>query len=293
MKNILKEEKNSVNTKMIVIYTIAITGCVLAVITTIIALVMGSESMGPAVGNLGGSNDATGEYVVDVTDEELLSNFEQMYTNSVEIKSISVDANKVNDQKELVYSAVSEKRSEAGMYEVEIDVPHINIDNEAIENLNAKYISIYVAKAKNIIEQSDNSRILLKYRAVVEKNILSLIIYTELKQGDDPQKLMIETVNYDLVSNKIITLEEYIGRKEKLTKELVQAKIDEGITAAQKADDVLSELGYEVYTRDVESEIYYVEKTSFFYVEDEILYIVYPYGNIENTRKKDVIIIRM
>ena len=54
----------------------------------------------------------------------------------------------------------------------------------------------------------------------------------------------------------------------------------------------LKQLGYPVYSRNVESPIYNVENTtSYFIGENEKLYILYPYGNSNFTSELDIIII--
>lgn len=294
MKNIYKEENGKISKKLLVFYIAAITSCVVSVVIAIVMLVQGTDNMGPTVSNntIDQSQQGNGDVSTEITDEELLANFETMYENAVTIKSLTVSPQKEYEQKELVFTVCTERKVQSGLYDVEIDVPYINIKNDAVATLNDKFVKVYVEWAKEIIEEENNGILDVTYQAVVQDNILSLIIYTELKLDSNPQKLLIETVNFDLEANKILTLAEYIEKEESLDKDAVQEVINNGVAKSQKSDDVLFELGYEVYQRDLESEIYLVDKTSFFYVDDEILYIIYPYGNIENTRKKDVIIVR-
>ena len=53
----------------------------------------------------------------------------------------------------------------------------------------------------------------------------------------------------------------------------------------------LSDLGYSVYERDTESAMYTVENTGVFFLgKNNSLYIIYPYGNTNNTSEIDIIV---
>ena len=58
----------------------------------------------------------------------------------------------------------------------------------------------------------------------------------------------------------------------------------------QKSKD-LSSMGYNIYTRDVNSDIYKIENSTEFYLTPNALYIIYAYGNETDTSEMDMIIL--
>ena len=53
----------------------------------------------------------------------------------------------------------------------------------------------------------------------------------------------------------------------------------------------LAQLGYKVYTRDVNSDIYKLDNiTEFFISNDNVLYIIFAYGNQSNTSEMDLVV---
>ena len=88
-----------------------------------------------------------------------------------------------------------------------------------------------------------------------------------MKEGSSAQRVIIETFNYDLKNNKEVTLEEVL-------------KIEN-----------LKNLGYNIYSRDVTSNIYNIENTKEFYLTANTLYVIYAYGNGTFTSEMDLIVI--
>ena len=130
----------------------------------------------------------------------------------------------------------------------------------------------------------------VEYAATVENDILSLIIKSNLKEGANPQRLIVLTFNYDLKNNKEVTLEEIIQKKElKFTD--VQNKINEEIKQQQNRVNGLKELGYSIFERDVNNSMYKISDTKEFFIKDDKIYIIYAYGNDALTSEMDLIII--
>lgn len=293
MKNLGREDTKKVSKKILVFYIVAVFSCIIAIILAVATLVNGTDNMGPTVTPTPNvdKEQATEEELLEEKKEALLADLDTVYENTLTVHSLNVDVEKEYEGKDIIYTVASEKQSETEVYEVEIDVPYINVNNEDIKEINNKIISTYVDLAKNVIENKLAMRLQLKYQATIQNDILSLIIHTELKEGLEPQRLLIETINIDLTNNKVLTLEEYIASKEELNKEELQAMVYEEIAKEEKEDEILREAGYTIYERDLEHELYEIEKTTFFFLNKDTLYILYPYGNIENTRKTDVVVV--
>ena len=130
----------------------------------------------------------------------------------------------------------------------------------------------------------------VEYAATVENDILSLIIKSNLKEGSNPQRLIVLTYNYDLKNNKEVSLEETIQRKE-LKLNDVQNKINTEIKAEQSRVNDLKDLGYSIFERDLNNDMYKVTNTKEYFIKDGNIYIIYAYGNYALTSEMDLIII--
>ena len=76
------------------------------------------------------------------------------------------------------------------------------------------------------------------------------------------------------------------------TKNDVQSKITKEIQTSDANSKILAkEYGNLLYTRDLNNEMYKVENTeNFFLTQDGYVYIVYAYGNTEDTNEMDIVI---
>ena len=76
-----------------------------------------------------------------------------------------------------------------------------------------------------------------------------------------------------------------------ITKKEANQKIKEEIKQQQEKSEELEKLGYTTYKRDYTSDIYNINNaTEYLMGEDNALYIIYAYGNENNTNEMDVVI---
>lgn len=221
--------------------------------------------------------------------EELKVEFDQLFINGMENTEGQVSKKQEAD-KALVYTKTQKKESKLNSYDVEVNIPYINIDNPKIEEYNQE-IGNFEAKANDVLNSENrNSIYTVEYVANVQDDILSLMIRSNLKEGSSAQRVIIETFNYDLRNNKEISLEEVL-RIRGLDKEKVQEKIKGEIAIEQKKVEDLKNLGYNIYSRNVSDSKYQLGNTKEFYLTDSTLYIAYPYGNETFTSEMDLVII--
>ena len=140
--------------------------------------------------------------------------------------------------------------------------------------------------------QSENKNIIytVEYVADVQDDILSVMIRSNLKEGSNAQRVIIQTYNYDLRNNKEINLEEVLKIKN-IDKSELQNRIKNEIEIEQRKVEDLEKLGYNVYSRDSTNDMYKIEQSKEFYLTDDTLYIVYAYGNENFTSEMDLIIL--
>lgn len=227
------------------------------------------------------------------TRKELELNFENIFQNSVKIVQVPDKTNKKDETKEIIYTDTDFVAEKAGYYDIDINIPKININSETIENVNNNITSLYTELAKEILLQQEQHNIIynVDYEGYINQNILSLVIKATIKQDKDVQRTIIKTYNYEINENKELTLQEIIEIKN-LNENAIQNEITQKIEEYNKENLSLNILGYEGHVRDVESEMYEIENAeNFFLGEEGFLYIVYSYGNKEETNLIDIIVI--
>lgn len=280
-------ERNKIKRKQLIIYVSIMIVCIICVIIAFYVQFYARIDLGRLVGMA--REQEFGQKTEEQTDA-LESEFDQIFTNSLTNLEGQGENKKADSSKELVYVDMERKETKLNSYDIEVHIPKINIDNPIIEEYNAD-IQSFIDKTNEVLE-SENQNIIytVDYVANVQEDILSLMIRSNLKEGSNAQRVIIETYNYDLRNNKEISLEEVLAI-EYVDKNNVQNKIDVKIAEEQRQVEDLKELGYNIYNRDTSSEQYKVENSKYFYLTDNVLYIIYSYGNENYTSEMDLVII--
>lgn len=141
------------------------------------------------------------------------------------------------------------------------------------------------------IDTTANTRVLydVSYQAYINGDILSVIIKSSLKEGNNPQRVMVQTYNYNLATKQPIELKDII-QPYGLTEDEINTKIKQVTEEAVSQEDALSSAGYETYKRDLSSPIYKIENIhTFFLGKNGDLYIIFAYGNNNYTSEMDII----
>lgn len=283
---IVLPQKQKLNTRAIVIYTISVITCVIAIIIVGLSIYYGSDELDRLI-TMGGSSLTQ----ADVDYEALVSNFDNIFQNQLEEYATDASIKKVDEGQDVVYTYYKKEESKKNSYDMNLNIPYINIDNEVLAKYNKEIQQTYEKKAEEILQTENKNMIYsLQYEATIENHILSLIIRTNLKEGASAQRLMIQTFNYDLRNNKVMTLEEMINRKQ-LNVNDVQNRIDKKITSEHQRTEDLKSLGYEIFERNPENAMYKIENSQEFFMKDGNIYIIYAYGNENITSEMDFIIV--
>ena len=229
---------------------------------------------------------------------ELKSEFSSIFTNQVEnLQNETINVEKINDDYDVVVTAYSYTKDDENCT-LNVSIPYINIRNEITIGYNQEIRELFRTKAEELMEEGSTQNVIynVRYKAYVQNNIISLVIEAEIKEGTKSQKIMIKTYNYNYVEQKEVTLEELLEIKDIKTSD-ANNQIKKEIKKSQKDKEALSEVlaeqGYTVYQRDYNSDIYLVENTeNYFLGQDGMLYIIYAYGNNDDTNEMDIIIFR-
>lgn len=222
----------------------------------------------------------------------LTEEFTNIFDNQINYQNSDSNIEKKDNTQELVYTSYINQEKVEKYYELNVNIPCINIDNETANKTNEEINSLFYNKAIDIINKKyENSIYSVKYKAYLNDNILSLIISATLKEGNKAQRLIIKTYNYNLTTNENVNLLELLSYRN-ISKEYAQNKINEEIKLASAEANRYKELGYNKYSRDENNNMYNLANTTVYFLgENKSIYIIYPYGNSNYTSELDLIII--
>ena len=280
--NVVIEDENKKNKRLKILYILIISVCVIALITAVVIQVVENQKA------LKASLPTLTESDINKHKNEFYNIFENKI-NYADNNSYKIT--KVESKEEIVYVGYQSQEKKIGDVELDVNIPYININNDKIEEFNNQIKDTFEKKAKSILNsQNDNVIYTVKYSGYVSNNILSLVIRSTLKEGSNPQRDIIQTYNYDLKNSKEYTIDDMLQAKG-ISKKEANQNIKEEIKSTQQKAEELKKLGYSTYTRDYTSDMYNINNvTEYFMGEDNALYIIYAYGNENNTNEMDVVI---
>jgi len=229
------------------------------------------------------SKNKENEKESNINIEELENNFNTIFKNTIYPET--------EENKTKVYLKYNIETTETGKYKIDTSVPGLEIKSEEAEKINNDIFSSFVRPIAQILNQEGAYIIYnVDYVSYINNNILSIVVKCNLKEGSNPQKIIIRTYNYDMEANQILTLDNVLNIKN-INQEEVQNRVFEKVNEEIQKVSAIQNSGYNVYKRDINSEIYKIENTKeFFLGENNVLYIVYPYGNSSYTSEIDLVI---
>ena len=286
--NVTLPESSKINKKYIIIYGSIILFCVIALIVASYVQFYARIDIAETIGI---KEKQEYGFKSETEIQKLKTNFDSMFNNKIENDTGNNNNKKVYKDKELVCTKYEKKEKIENNYDMNINIPYINIKNSVVEKYNDEIEETFADKARSVLESKNKNIIYtVEYTANIDQDIVSLIIKSTLKEGSNAQRVIIKTYNYDLRNNKEISLQEIL-RIEQLEKQRVQDTINNTIKEEQNKVESLEKLGYNIYKRDLTNTIYKVENTNEFYYLGDTIYIIYPYGNDSNTSEMDLVII--
>lgn len=221
----------------------------------------------------------------------LKSEFDNKFNNTIEKNSVSANIKKIDTTKDIIYTKFEKIESKAGSYDVNVSIPYININSKIINKYNTNISKAFEERLNEILNTEGKNEIYsVQYVSSINGNILSLMIKSNLKEGENAQRTIIQTYNYDIENDKELTLNDVINSIG-LSREKVQNEIKKRIEEEQKKVQDLRNLGYNIYSRNYDSGEYSIENSKEYYCTSNTLYIVYAYGNKTYTSETDVVVL--
>ena len=283
MKDLMNDNNEFMNKKLKIFYIAIIAICIIAVIVTIV-IQMQKNNEKNEISNL------------PVIDDGNLSgyqeDFDDIFENKVNyLENNSYKIDKIKENEEIIYLGYQIQEKKLNSYELDVSIPYININNSVVEEFNQQIVETFERKAKSVLNSTTGDVVYtVKYCAYVSNNILSLVIRSTLKEGMNPQRDIVQTYNYDLTNQKEYTVDEILEAKG-ITKREANQKIQEEIQRVQKNVEELQKLGYNIYSRDPQDDMYSINNvTEYFLGKDNAFYIIYAYGNQNLTDEMDIVV---
>ena len=171
-----------------------------------------------------------------------------------------------------------------GKYDIVAYLPVFNINSDVTNSFNNITINYFVKMMNDVVLNGTiNTNLTISFAANVNDNILSVAIIAKLKEGDKPQRIMIQGYNYDLANNKEVKVADVLAKK----------NIDVA-TANSKIEKVVKSANNTLYKRELTNPIYSIDKvTNFILGRNGELYIIYAYGNQVNVYSSEMDIVQI
>lgn len=267
-----------------VMYTVIIIICIISIGLGVYAQFFMEEDVGNAYEN---DIDAGGNII---TSQDVNQSFMDLFTNEFYSNYNDSNITKLDSSKDLVYTFYSDNQTVDGQYSMNVNIPLINIQSDVVTEFNSLTQSIFVDKINSVMGGTDVYTIYnLDYIAYVNENILSVAIKATIKEGDNPQRIIVQTYNYDLQNDKSVTVKEILEYRD-IDENVVENRIRSVVQKASEDAEVMAESGYTVYQRNLDDEMYQIDNISnFIEGPNGELYIIFAYGNNNYTSEMDII----
>ncbi len=226
------------------------------------------------------------------TQEEIKTQFSALFTNQFNAGNYkNNNIQRLDNSKAIVYNAYHmEEKNEN--YEMKIDLPVINLPGETVAEFNNITQTVFANKVSEVMNNQNGNKTIysVSYTAYINGNILSLVIQSTLKEGNNPQRVIVQSYNYNLVTGKKVTIADMLSQKN-IVQSDAQKKINQVVKKQQEEAQVFVESGYTVYYRDLTNAMYQIANISTYFIgPNGELYIIFAYGNQNFTSEMDIIL---
>ena len=281
------------NKNRMIIFILIGVFCVLAIIAAIYAQFIATDydDIGdePTI-NVGNNNNTGVER--EKNQDEIKTQFNGLFTNTVNTGDYDLSTvDKLYDDRDIVYSAYTINESNDN-YEINVNLPVVNIAGDVVSEFNGITQELFADKAAEVMNSVNAYKTIynVDYAVFINNGILSVAIKSLLKEGNNPQRTIVQTYNYDLQTGERVE----IGRRLSnlgLTTDEVQNKIREIVNEAAEAANILEQSGYSVFKRNLEDSMYNMNNlTTYMLAPSNELYIIFAYGNRNFTSEMDIVL---
>lgn len=282
------------NKNRMIIFILIGVFCVLAIIAAIYAQFIATDydDIGdePTI-NVGSNNNNTGAER-EKNQDEIKTQFNNLFNNTVNTGDYDLSTvDKLYDDRDIVYSAYTINESNDN-YEINVNLPVVNIAGDVVSEFNGITQELFADKAAEVMNSVNAYKTIynVDYAVFINNGILSVAIKSLLKEGNNPQRTIVQTYNYDLQTGQRVEIGKILSNLG-LTTDEVQNKIREIVTEAADAANVLEQSGYSVFKRNLEDAMYNMNNLSTYMLgPSNELYIIFAYGNRNFTSEMDIVL---
>ena len=243
------------NKNRMIIFILIGVFCVLAIIAAIYAQFIATDydDIGdePTI-NVGSNNNNTGAER-EKNQDEIKTQFNNLFNNTVNTGDYDLSTvDKLYDDRDIVYSAYTINESNDN-YEINVNLPVVNIAGDVVSEFNGITQELFADKAAEVMNSVNAYKTIynVDYAVFINNGILSVAIKSLLKEGNNPQRTIVQTYNYDLQTGQRVEIGRILSNLG-LTTDEVQNKIREIVNEAAEAANILEQSGYSVFKRNLE-----------------------------------------
>ena len=281
------------NKNRMIIFILIGVFCVLAIIAAIYAQFVATDydDIGdePTI-NVGNNNNTGVER--EKNQDEIKTQFNGLFTNTVNAGDYDLSSvDKLYDDRDIVYSAYTINESNDN-YEINVNLPVVNIAGDVVSEFNGITQELFADKAAEVMNSVNAYKTIynVDYAVFINNGILSVAIKSLLKEGNNPQRTIVQTYNYDLQTGERVEIGRILSNLG-LTTDEVQNKIREIVNEAAEAANILEQSGYSVFKRNLEDSMYNMNNlTTYMLGPSNELYIIFAYGNRNFTSEMDIVL---
>ncbi len=281
------------NKNRMIIFILIGVFCVLAIIAAIYAQFIATDydDIGdePTI-NVGNNNNTGVER--EKNQDEIKTQFNGLFTNTVNAGDYDLSTvDKLYDDRDIVYSAYTINESNDN-YEINVNLPVVNIAGDVVSEFNGITQELFADKAAEVMNSVNAYKTIynVDYAVFINNGILSVAIKSLLKEGNNPQRTIVQTYNYDLQTGERVEIGRILSNLG-LTTDEVQNKIREIVNEAAEAANILEQSGYSVFKRNLEDSMYNMNNlTTYMLGPSNELYIIFAYGNRNFTSEMDIVL---
>lgn len=281
------------NKNRMIIFILIGVFCVLAIIAAIYAQFIATDydDIGdePTI-NVGNNNNTGVER--EKNQDEIKTQFNGLFTNTVNTGDYDLSTvDKLYDDRDIVYSAYTINESNDN-YEINVNLPVVNIAGDVVSEFNGITQELFADKAAEVMNSVNAYKTIynVDYAVFINNGILSVAIKSLLKEGNNPQRTIVQTYNYDLQTGGRVEIGRILSNLG-LTTDEVQNKIREIVNEAAEAANILEQSGYSVFKRNLEDSMYNMNNlTTYMLGPSNELYIIFAYGNRNFTSEMDIVL---
>ena len=257
--------------KRVILYVIISAICIIAIIAGVYYQIFGSKNKNTNIvaNQVDTTIDENGVIDPEVLKEEFDSLFDNSF-NSQDYETSNIQKIEGLEEQDIIYAACNIKEEKDEKYNVNINLPVFNVQGDVAAEFNNITQTVFANKANEVLTNSKEYTIYnAEYTSYLNDNVLSVVIKSTLKEGNNPQRVIVQTYNFDVKTGKKLSLNEVLeqqGIDEKEVNKKIEKQVEEANKRANAISQAMMQAGQSVYKRDINNAMYVTDNVNYFLV---------------------------